>query len=587
MTSPFQALTQRYERLVEDAALPPFGFSTEKISYALVLSADGEIVDVDSLLDTGGKKPRPRSLLVPQPAKRTSGVASNFLWDKTAYVLGASAVSKRPAQEHAAFVDLHEQLLDETSDEGLVALLRFLRAWSPERFHEVPHADEVLDTVVVFRLDGELRFMHDRPDAQQIWAEHLAAAAAEEATCLVTGRRARIARLHPPIKGVAGAQSAGASIVSFNQEAFTSYGNEQGANAPVSERAAFAYTTALNALLARDSGHSVRLADTTIAFWADTPAAESLARGLFDPPAPDEKGEAAKIRDVLEEMAKGRALADATPDVAPDARFYLLGLAPNAARLSVRFWLDTTMGELAARFQQHWRDLRIEPEPWGARLPALWRLLYELAAQRKAENVPAQIAGELTRAVLTGARYPRSLLSAALMRLRADHDVNGRRVAIIKACLVRDARLSGRAYSKEDFVSLDPNGPPAYQLGRLFAVLETVQRSALGRINATIRDRYYGAASATPAAVFPLLVRNANHHLALLRKTKGGWAHTLDRRIGEIIETQGTAWPRALGIEDQGRFAIGYYHERFGKHSPIKDAPEPETTDAETIVDED
>lgn len=589
MTGPLQALVARYDRLAAKGEVPAYGFSWEKISYALVLGREGEVLEVAPLLDTSGKKPQPRAMLVPQAIKRTSGVASNFLWDKTSYVLGVSGKEgKRLAQEHAAFKALHVELLADAEDEGLRALLAFLGCWAPERFAEGRFQPEMLDANFVFRFEGG--FLHDRPAAKAIWRARLASADAPEAFCLVTGEKGPIARLHPAIKGVMGAQSSGASLVSFNLDAFTSYGNEQGANAPVSEAASFGYGAVLNQMLARDSGSSVRIGDMTIVFWAENDRAEKIVRGLFDMPGPDEKGEVAQIRLIVEQMALGRPIQNVAPEIEKDTRFCILGLAPNAARLSIRFWLESTFGELARQFQDWWTDLRIEPEPWGARPPAIWRLLYELAAQRKAENVPAHLAGEVARAVLTGGLLPRPLLATTIMRLRADHDLNrdacGRRAAICKSVLVRALRLQ-KSLPKEDYlVSLDPDDPnPGYRLGRLFAVLENVQRSALGRqINATIRDRYYGAASATPASVFPLLIRNANHHLANLRKTKGGLAYTFEKEMGGILDGIGATFPRNLGIEDQGRFAIGYYHERFSRASAL---PEVETTDITDTSEED
>jgi CRISPR-associated protein Csd1 len=585
MTGPLQALAARYDRLAARGEVPAYGFSWERISYALVMAPDGRLVDVQPLLDLSGKKPQPRPMLVPQGIKRTSGIASNFLWDKTSYALGVSGrESRRLAEEHAAFKDLHAELLAETEDEELVALLAFLAGWSPGRFAQAPFTPEMLDANIVFRLnDG---FLHERPAARAVWLARLGSADAPEAPCLVTGRRGPIARLHPAIKGVLGAQSSGASLVSFNLDAFTSHGKEQGANAPVSEAAAFGYGTALNALLARGSRNTVRIGDATVVFLAEREETEALARGFFDPPGPDEKGEAAKIRDVLERMAKGRPIEEASSGTDPATQFYILGLAPNAARLSIRFWLETSLGELGRRFQDWWRDLRLEPEPWNNRLPALWRLLHELAAQGKAENVPAHLAGELARAVLTGGRLPRSLLATTIMRLRADQEVNGRRAAICKAVLVRELRLDDPSIREDHLVSLDPQEPnPGYRLGRLFAVLEGVQRSALGRnVNATIRDRFYGAASATPASVFPILIRNANHHLATLRKAgKGGLAFTLEREMGGILDGLSTTFPRNLRLEDQGRFAIGYYHERFSHVSALPEPPADDSTDTTAL----
>lgn len=578
MTGPLQALVARYDRLAAKGEVPAYGFSWEKISYALALTADGTPVDVQPLLDTTGKKSQPTARLVPQAMKRTSGVASNFLWDKTSYLLGVSGKEgKRALEEHAAFKRLHVDLLAGTTDEGLQALRAFLDGWIPDRSTMSFFKPSMLDTNFVFRLDGEPGFLHERPAAREIWLARLKSVDATVATCLVTGRAGPVARLHPTIKGVMGAQSSGASLVSFNLDAFTSYGKEQGANAPVSEDAAFGYGAVVNALLARGSRNVVRIGDATVVFWAETEEAEAVVHGFFDPPAPDDQGEAVRVRVILEQMAKGRPIEQAAPKLDPATRFYILGLSPNAARLSIRFWSESTFGELAERFQAWWHDLRIEPKPWNGRPPALWRLLYELAPQRRSENVPAHLAGELTRAILTGGRLPRALLATVVMRSRADHELNGSRAALCKAVLVRELRLASSTQKEGYLVSLDPHeANPGYRLGRLFAVLENVQRSALGRnVNATIRDRYYGAASATPASVFPVLIRNSNHHLASLRKGgRGGLAYTLERDMGGILDGFGASLPRNLRIEDQGRFAIGYYHERFSRASALPDPGE-------------
>jgi CRISPR-associated protein Csd1 len=596
MTGPLQALVARYDHLAATGEAPAYGYSLEKISHVLILAPSGELLDVQSLQDTTAKKPQPRAVLVPQAVKRTSGVASNFLWDKTSYVLGVSGKEGgRLAQEHAAFKALHQDLLAGTTDEGLQALLAFLDRWSPARFAQPPFASDMLDTNVVFRLDGDV-LLHDRPAARSIWLKRLGSADALEAMCLVTGVTASTARLHPPIKGLFGdVQSSGASLVSFNLDAFTSYGKEQGANAPVSQAAAFGYGTVLNGLLAKGSRNKVSVGDATVVFWAEAPDAEAIARGLFDPPPPDDKTEAVAVRDVLDQMAKGRPIEEAAPDIAPDTRFYVLGLSPNAARLSVRFWHETTFGDLARRFQEHWRDLRLEPPDWGGRLPALWRLLIELAPQGKSENVPAHLAGELTRSVLTGHRYPRSLLATAIMRMRADRAVNGRRAAICKAVLARELRLDHPSSAEDHLVSLDrENADPAYRLGRLFAVLERVQLAALGNVNATIRDRYYGAASATPRSIFPILLRGKNAHVATLRKGRGSsklrtpeaagkWAEAEIEQIIDGLDGKEARFPTHLSLDQQGRFAIGYYHQKAYRKGPADQLAEAEAEASNAI----
>lgn len=594
------ALNSLYGRMAEAGEAPRRGYSTEKIGGEVVIDRDGNLVAINPKLVPDGKRMVAARLDVPAAIKRASGIAPNFLWDKTAYVLGVTAQKddkgkpvlvdgqpvpaqeRRTADEHAAFVALHRERLAATGDEGLRALLRFLERWTWEDFTARACPADVLDQNLVFRLEDESRYLHDRPAAATLLDSE---GSTEGALCLVTGVRAAPARLHPSIKGVMGAQSSGASIVSFNKTSFESYGKEQGDNAPVSEAAAFAYGTALNALLARSgagpSRRALRIGDTTVVFWAETPdraqdeAAEDWMAGLLDPPD-GEVGEnqadaAEKLRITLEAVARGQAPDD--PRFHPETRVYVLGLAPNAARLSVRFWMPGTLGDFTGNILRFHEDLRLEPSAWK-RLPAAWALLYETALQRKAENIPPLLGGDLMRAVLGGTPYPRMLLSAVIGRIRADGIINGARAAICKAYISRNL--------KEEFpVSLDPdNTSPAYRLGRLFAVLEGIQQAALPGLNATIRDRYFAAASATPARVFPMLFKTATHHLGNLRKgDKRGLAHWLDSQMGEIWAGLDPDLPGSLTLEDQGRFVAGYYHQKFTK----KDAAEAAETTAGDI----
>ncbi|ACO79324.1 CRISPR-associated protein Csd1 [Azotobacter vinelandii CA] len=592
------ALNDYYQRLLtQDVGIALPGYSQEKISYVLVLSPGGELVDVQDIRVQAGKKLQPGLLSVPQPEKRTSGVKSNFLWDKTSYVLGVSAKEGgRMAQEHQAFKELQCSFLGDSSDPGLQALLKFLAQWTPEQFLPPLFNVEMLDSNLVFRLDGQLHYLHDTPAAQSIWSRLQAGTDCKQGLCLVTGEYQPLARLHPAIKGVNGAQSSGASIVSFNLESFSSYGKSQGDNAPVSERAAFAYTTVLNHLLRRDDSNHQRLqiGDASVVFWAEAAsaaqadAAETLFWEMLDPPA-DDASETERLRQALEAVASGLALRELNPELEDDTRLHVLGLSPNASRLSIRFWESGSLHSFAKRLAEHFQDLALQPQPWKTE-PAMWRLLHATAPSRdgksKAEDIPPQLAGELTRAILTGSRYPRSLLNTIIMRLRADGDISGVRVALCKAVLARDLRLGVKGINEEIPMSLDKEASnPGYRLGRLFAVLESVQRGALGKhVNATIRDRYYGAASATPATVFPMLLRNTQNHLAKLRKEKPGLAVTLEKEIGEIIDGLPPQFPRSLRLEDQGRFAIGYYHQSQVRstHGKDEDADVTESTEQGT-----
>ncbi|MCG5517308.1 MULTISPECIES: type I-C CRISPR-associated protein Cas8c/Csd1 [unclassified Ectothiorhodospira] len=576
-----QALSRYYQRLIEQQAedVAPFGYSPEKISFEILLGSNGNVVQINDIRNTSGNKPQPRMLNVPQPQKRTVGIKPSLLWDKTSYVLGVSNTSKRADKEHEAFLALHETALSGEDDPGLKALLAFLRGWSPKHFEARGFPPDLIDTNLVFRLDGQQVFLHDRPAARSVRTRLLAGderkdAAAKEMVCLVSGEASTVARLHPAIKGVNGAQSSGASIVSFNLDAFVSYAKNQGDNAPVSEQAAFAYTTALNYLLRRGEHNRQRLqvGDTTVVFWAEASdadqanEAEAMLAAFLDPPA-DDASEATRVREVLDGVAKGRPLGDVAPNLDPTTGVYVLGLAPNASRLSVRFWQVDTLEVFAHRIAEHTEDLRLEPLPWRT-APSAYRLVLATVPHRegskpKSDDAINNVIGETMRAILSGGLYPRSLLANTIMRLRADGDISGLRVALCKGVLARERRRGIRT-SKEDIpVSLDKQSTqPGYLLGRLFAVLERVQRAALGsQVNATIRDRYYGAASATPASIFPMLLRNTQNHLGKLRKERVGQAVNLENDIREIVNGLPEHFPRSLKIEDQGRFAIGYYHQ--------------------------
>jgi CRISPR-associated protein Csd1 len=567
--SALASLARAYERMAKRGEVPPFGYSNERIGFLIPLEPDGTLAGPPiDLRDHKNRQIAP-PMTVPQPKKRTVAVEPNFLWDKTSYALGVTAKeSRRTAEEHAAFVALHLERLADSDDPGLVALRRFLEAWEPASFTGLDWPKEMKDQNVVFALESERLervCIHDRDAARALWTRLSEGGDRTQAVCLVTGERGPVARLHPSIKGVWGAQTTGASIVSFNLEAFTSYGHKQGDNAPVSEAAAFAYTTVLNAFLQRDSGHRIQVGNASTVFWADASNAsavdvsEALFGALFGDAPIDEGKASARVRSVLEKIRSGRPLAEADPRLAEGVRFFVLGLSPNASRLSVRFWLEDDFGRLTERFARHLEAMQIEPPP-SDESPSIWRCLIETAVQRKTENISPNLAGEWMRAILTGLPYPRTLLAAVLMRLRADRDVNAMRVAILKAVL-----LSTRM-TMEVPVSLDPdNRQPGYLLGRLFAAYEYAQTQALGgSVNATIRDKYYSTASATPRAVFPLLQRTATHHLARLRKERPGAARRVDDRIGQIFELADPEKLVAatLPAAQQAMFAIGYYHQK-------------------------
>ena len=585
-----QSLDHYYYRLLSETdgagkpKVPDYGFSEEKIGWIIVLSREGDWIDLKSHLTTD-KKPQPKLMNVPRAEKRTSGIKPNFLWDKTAYTLGVNANPDKAAAKtqpfllaedtFSAFRERHLELLQKEQDDGLRALYQFLVKWQPSRFQDTSVADKInmLDSNIVFQLDGARCYIHESERARVLWAALLQNDDAETGLCLISGETAPIARLHPAIKGILGGQSSGGAIVSFNKESFESLGKEQGANAPISEQAAFTYTTVLNYLLRRENRHCLTIGDASTVFWAEAPddsSAEAEESFFFDMMTVTDGEENQKVFDILQQIAKGRPLKEIAPNLHADTRFYILGLAPNASRISIRFWLNTTFGQLAQNLAAHWQDLAIEPCPWQTP-PSIWRLLIQTAPLGKTENISPVLAGEMTRAVINGTPYPMSLLSQLLARIRADGDANGLRIAMIKAILARKFR---KGLIKEGVpMSLDKESKnPAYLLGRMFAVLERIQYQALGDINAGIADRYYGSASAVPFSVFPRLLVGARHHLSRLRKDKPGLAVNLDKDLGEIISALPQNYPRHFSIDEQGRFSIGYYQQKqsyFASKEPV------------------
>ena len=357
--SVLEALVRHYDQLHARGEAPPYGFSRERIPFAIVLSDAGEAVTVSALSERSGDAPRRTVCEVPHAVRRTSGPVANFLWDKTGYVFGVKRdpATRRPCpahREHDAFRELHEGLLAGADDEGLRALLRFLRAWDPNDYGALPHAEAMLGSNVIFRLEGERDWLHERAEAISVWAEHLARTMPAHGTCLVTGTQAPIALVHPVVKGVWGTHAAGGALVTFNLDTFESYGKTQGANAPISTQAAFAYTTALNALLAPQSRRRVRIGDMTVVFWADVTddvdTASQVEALLWHAIV---EGESAIAR-TLEAIARGEPLTQTTPPVPVATRFHILGLAANVGRLSVRLWHVDTLGALARRIVEHW-----------------------------------------------------------------------------------------------------------------------------------------------------------------------------------------------------------------------------------------
>jgi CRISPR-associated protein Csd1 len=559
-----QSLKDYYDRKAGDSAsaLAPEGWESKEIPFVVVLDLAGAFVQLDDLREAEGRARRAKSQLVPGSVKRSVNIAANLLWDTVEYALGVDTRGKpeRVRQQHEAFRQrLRDAFGEQPGDDGLKALYRFLDGFDERAMAASPAWKEAREqnAFVSFRLQGDTVLMCRRPSVRA--AIEAKSIGGPDGMCLVTGKRDLVARLHPAIKGVRGGQSSGGNIVSFNLSAFASYGKEQGSNAPIGEGAARAYTTALNSLLSRNSRQKLTVGDATAVFWAQKPsgaAVEDAFVAWFDPPRDDPDAATERLR-ALYEFRQGKPLTEND-----EQRFFVLGLAPNAARVSVRFWHVGTVRELGDRIFEHFHDLEIVLPPNAARYPSLYRLLAAIVPPSKEGKIPPELpklAGDWMHSILTGTPYPQTLLEAALRRCRAERDVGPLRAALIKASLNR----SRSATEEEIQVSLDlDNRNTGYRLGRLFAAFEKIQEEANPGINATIRDRYFGSASASPRVAFPILNRLKNHHLAKLDNR--GRAVNFERLIGEVMAglDATNAFPPSLSLADQGRFAVGYYHQR-------------------------
>lgn len=584
-------LVELYERRTSPEAeepLPEPGWVDEEIAFLVDLAEDGSVRGVTDLREATGKG-RARAPLrrVPAAPERTSNEVACLLWGKPEYSLGLRApkyveqlikgekvadeaaaralADQRAARRHALFRGRIEELARKVEDEGLAALLRFLERGAAAEVRRVASPEVVAELEaqagnVSFRLEGDLDLVCRRPAVRRAIAaacEELAQGT--EGQCAITGEVGPIARLHCKIKGVAGARTEGANIVSFNKEAFESFGLSQGANAPISTRAAFAYATALNALLARDSTQKTTVGDTTLVFWAGraTPNEEVLCPFLAAMSTDDPSRASERVRALYEAPRAG-----VRPCLEDDTPFYILALsAESKSRITIRFFHEGTVREAAGNVLRWFDELAIEPREVSPL--SLRELSAGLSVQQDLRNAPPLLAAELLRAAFTGGRFPARVLAEALVRCAAEQGPTRARAALIKAVLIRN-------HSVEVNVALDPDEmDPAYRLGRLFAVLETLQEEAV-RPKATIRDRYWGAASTTPSFVFPQLLSLATSHLNKLEGDSPGLARWYEKQLGEIAAGLPPSLPSTLSLVEQGRFAIGYWHQRF--------APKSETT---------
>lgn len=573
-----QSLTDYYRTLADRGEISPPGWGRVKVSYALCIEADGTLEQVISIQTRQEKGKKivlaPQLLTLPAPVKRSSGVAANFLCDNSSYLLGVDdkGKPKRTLECFQACKVLHQTLLDGVDSPAARAVLAFFQSWRPEEAASHPALSPVLNEIMAganltFQYHGA--YVCQDPLVRSTW-DHCYQATEDgpEMVCLVTGAYGPVENVHPAIKNVQGAQSSGAALVSFNAPAFCSYGKEQNYNAPTGKFAAFAYTTALNHLLS-DREHVYRMGDATVVCWAK--CGENVYQNMMgwaffgQEPAYT----LTDLQGALRNLCSGAIAELDETRLDPDMEFYLLGLSPNAARLSVRFFLRNSFGAFLRNVQAHQERLKIvRPASDKFETIPLWKLLNETVNQKSNDKTPApNMAGEVLRAILTGSRYPATLLNGVTLRIRAEHEVTRGRAAILKAYYLQNPHPD---VPKEVLtVSLNPDcSNIPYLLGRLFSTLEAIQSAANPGINTTIMDKYFNSASATPAMVFPVLLKLAQKHL---KKLDAGLRTYYDKQLTDLLSRLGEEYPARLNLPQQGSFQLGYYHQTQARYEKKED----------------
>lgn len=572
-----QSLVEYYECLAEKGEVSRPGWCSAKVSYALNLRQDGSIAGMIPLKESvqRGKKTVevPRNMVVPEMVSRSSGISANFLCDNSKYILGIDkeGAGKRNVDCFLAAKERHLKILEHVESSCSDAVKAFFLTWNPQEAKEHTEVTEIWEDLtsgvnLVFYVDG--RYVQEDEAVAAKWKQECEnREGGVKGICLVTGEKTDIARIHTAIKGVQGAQSSGAALVSFNAPAFESYGKEQSYNAPVGNHAVFAYTTALNYLLSQKD-YVRQLGDTTVVFWAED--ADTECQDLFLAASEPSKENQELLKGLFDNLEKGRVvdIEGVHKNINLEQSFYILGLSPNAARLSVRFFYADSFGRILKHLKEHYERMEIvRPASDHLEYLGVWRMLQETVNKKSKEKKPqAGMAGRTFEAVLSGGRYPDSLYSALLARIRAEQDdkenysfkITRGRAAIIKAVLLRNYR--GLQMKGEDFVSLNESCTDvAYILGREFAVLETIQEEANPEINATIKDRYFNSACATPGIIFPVLFKLKNSHTRKLAEGKRIYFEKILTKLQSQIPI--SEYPKRLTLEQQGLFILGYYHQ--------------------------
>jgi len=567
-----QSLMQYYESLAEKGKVPRMGWCYAKVSCAIDLNEDGQVKAIIPLKvpEMFGKKEVwvPKQMNVPQMVVRSSGISANFLCDNSKYMLGidSKGTSQRIKECFMAARDKHCSILQDSEGRMAKAIIRYFETWNPDNADVNPvikaHWEELTDGGnLIFCLESE--YAQEDEEIKKIWHIYQENnSGLVDGICLVTGEKSEISRIHRGIKGVPGAQSSGAALVSFNAPAFESYGKEQSYNAPVGKYAEFAYTTALNYLLS-EKKYTFQLGDSMVVYWAESAQTQyqDMLKNFFNSSIDNQK----ELEKIFGNLKNGLAVDIDDVKIDLNQRFYILCLAPNAARLSIRFFYENSFGNILKNLSDHYERMAIVKPEWEKEYLSIQEMLMETENNKlKDKKLVSNMASLVLRDILMDDRYPTGLYTEVLARIRAEQGgITYGRAAIVKAYLIKNYNMK----EGEKYMGLNENcNEQAYVLGRLFAVLELIQKDANPGINSTIKDRYFNSACATPASVFPILIKLKNSHLKKIERGSTGLKIQYEKTITELMgklnmaETQ-IGFPRRLSLEEQGKFMLGYYHQ--------------------------
>lgn len=569
-----KSLIDYYDQLSKKGILPRPNWNITKVTAAIEIDRDGNVLAVHDLhkeietvkKDKSGKQKStfrkiPSEYIVPQIPGRSSGIKPGYLCDNSKYMLGFD--TQKQARTSGYFEAAKNNYLEITKNletDAASAMKNYFESFDIEKLSK--NDLEKLDTGnVIFRYNGQ--FLQEYPELQEAWDRFKAEDGEEgKQICSVTGRMDSIAKTHPVIKGVDGAQSSGAALVSFNKDSFKSYGMEQNLNSGIGSKAALAYTTSLNYLLSKREAHA-SVGTTTIVYWAES--AESQYQELISALAGNPTSEQIQstLDSIFKAIASHRQIDIDSIDL--NEKFHILGLSPNSARLVVRFYHSGSFGDLLKNIQKHSERMKVR---WSSKyIPDVlhpWRIAAATISDKSSDKKDkSPLSGELLEAIINDTPYPETLYSRTLLRIRTEPGTSDTtdwvRASVLRGFLIKNRRYSERSLT---LALNEDNNSQAYLLGRLFSVLEFLQEAAAGsKLSSTIKDKYFGSASATPAQVFPLLLKNSANHLSKISKDEKKFIH-FDKSIGSIINKLGTSFPKTLSLEEQGEFYLGYYQQR-------------------------